>query len=188
MDRQDQTMDSVCKDDAKSLLPDSVFRACGGVSLISHLPSNTSRGDNGSRNGTCQRAPTTKCHTNFAHPQPNPHSSLTGPLPPTQHLQPCPQQPTNPLNRPTPRHHPHLLPPNRASSPIHNNPPIAQPIRVHRLEHARTHVNVVRGAALARVDYGGRVRCAGRRVVDVDRGPAFRVRVGVGAVGHDFGA
>ena len=67
------------------------------------------------------------------------------------------------------------------------DPPVAQSLRVHRLEHARTHVDVVFGAALAGVDDGGLVDGAGAGVGDADRGAAEGVVVGVGAVLHDLG-
>lgn len=89
---------------------------------------------------------------------------------------------------PTPEHRHHQpSTPNRTATPVHRNPPITQPIRIHRLKHARTHVDVVFGAGLAGVDDGGRVRAAGGRVFNAYRGAAFRVGVGVGAVLHDAG-
>ena len=68
-------------------------------------------------------------------------------------------------------------------TPIHRHPSRAQPSR-KRGEEGPRHINVVLGPRDASVDDGGFDRLAGRRVADADLRPAFRVGVGVAAVGN----
>ena len=95
-------------------------------------------------------------------------------------------RPIEPPPPPKPAHRP-LLPPHLTPSPINHNPPVTQPIRIHRFKNARADIDVVFGAALAGVDDGGGRGGAGGRVVNVDGGAADGVVVGVGPVVHDFG-
>ena len=95
-------------------------------------------------------------------------------------------RPIEPPPPPKPAHRP-LLPPHLTPSPINDNPPVTQPIRIHRFKNARADIDVVFGAALAGVDDGGGRGGAGGRVVNVDGGAADGVVVGVGPVVHDFG-